>query len=83
MRIILTRHLSYRPKLKWSAIALRRQYLASYVFNQRNIESIDLNRSSLRHAMIEHVSQNRLISISSGKVIIQIPIDRRQFNVQL
>jgi len=82
MRIILIRYLNCRPKLRWSAIALRRKYFTSYVLNQRNIESTGLNRSSLRHAIIEHASQNRLISISSGKVTIQIPIDRRQLNVR-
>ena len=82
MSIILIRYLNCRPKLRWSAIALRRKYFAFCALNQRNIESTSLNRCNLRHAIIEHASQNRLISISSGKVTIQIPIDRLQLNAQ-
>lgn len=82
MSIILIRYLNCRPKLRWSAIALHCKCALSCVLNQRNIESTGLNRCNLRHTIIEHVSQNRLISISSGKVTIQIPIDRRQLNVR-
>ena len=82
MSIILIRYLNCRPKLRWSAIALHCKCAVSCVLIPRYVVCIDLNEGNLRHEIIEHVSQNRLISISSGKVTIQIPIDRRQLNVQ-
>ena len=82
MRRFLIRYLSCQPKLRWNAIVLYCKYAVSCTLIPRSVVRIDLNGSNLYHAIIERAGQSRLISISHDKVIIQIPIDRRQLNVQ-
>jgi hypothetical protein len=82
MSIILIRYLNCRPKLRWRAIALHCKYAVSCVLIPRHVVCIDLHEGNLRHEIIEHVSQSHSISRLSGKVTIQIPIDRRQLNVR-
>ena len=82
MSIILIRYLNCRPKLRWSAIALHCKYVVSCTLMPRSVVRIDLNGGNLHYAIIERACQNRLILRSHDKAIIQIPIDRRQLNVQ-
>lgn len=82
MRRFLIRYLSCQPKLRWNAIALYCKYAVSCTLIPRPVVRIDINVGNLHHAIIEYAGQNRLTSRSHDKVAIQIPIDRRQLNVQ-
>jgi len=82
MRRFLIRCLSCQPKLRWNDIALHCKYAVSCTLTQRPGVRIDLNGGNLHYAIIERAGQNRLVSRSHDKAIIQIPIDRRQLNVQ-
>jgi hypothetical protein len=82
MRRFLIRCLSCQPKLRWNAIVLYCKYAVSYTLITRSVVCIDLNEGNLHRAIIEYAGQNRLTSRSHDKVAIQIPIDRRQLNVQ-
>lgn len=82
MRRFLIRCLSCQPKLRWNAIVLYCKYAVSYTLITRSVVRINLNEGNLQRAIIELASQSHSISRLSGKVTIQIPIDRRQLNVQ-